>query len=110
MGVLSVQSCVNYKVKVVRHDDNNVFYIPTQRVGFVWKESYFAHSSLSSANREIKEWITKKQFIKEIKNPNKKLKFRTFQICCYFNNCLSLSLIFGHAHTYLPFANKKYSN
>ena len=69
MGVLSVQSCVNYKVKVVRHDDNNVFYIPTQRVGFVWKESYFAHSSLSSANREIKEWITKKQFIKEIKNP-----------------------------------------
>ena len=69
MGVLSVQSCVNYKVKVVRHDDNNVFYIPTQRVGFLWKESYFAHSSLSSANREIKEWIIKKQFIKEIKHP-----------------------------------------
>jgi hypothetical protein len=35
----------------------------------MWKESYFAHSSLSSANREIKEWITKKQFIKEIKHP-----------------------------------------
>jgi hypothetical protein len=69
MGVLSVQSCVNYRVKVVRHDDNNVFYIPTQRVGFMWKESYFAHSSLSGANREIKEWITKKQFIKEIKHP-----------------------------------------
>ena len=69
MGVLSVQSCVNYKVKVVRHDDNNVFYIPTQRVGFRWEESYFVHPSLSSANREIKEWIVKKQFIKEIKHP-----------------------------------------
>lgn len=69
MGVLSVQSCVNYKVKVVRHNDNNVFYIPTQRVGLRWEESYFAYPTLKSANDEIKEWIVKRQFIKEMKHP-----------------------------------------
>jgi hypothetical protein len=69
MGVLSVQSCVNYRVKVVRHDDNSVFYIPAQRVWFRWEESYFAHPSLTGANKEIKEWIVKKEFLNEIKHP-----------------------------------------
>ena len=69
MGVLSVQSCVNYKVKVVRHNDNSLFYIPTQRVGLRWEEYYFAYPTLKTANEKIEEWITEKQFIKETKHP-----------------------------------------
>jgi hypothetical protein len=69
MGVLSVQSCVDYRVRVIRHNDNSVFYIPSQRVGLMWNDSYFAYQSLSGANGEIKEWILKKQFINEMKHP-----------------------------------------
>jgi hypothetical protein len=69
MGVLSVQSCVNYRVKVVRHNDNSVYYIPAQRTGLRWEDSNFAYPSLKGANEEIKEWIVKKQFTKEMKHP-----------------------------------------
>lgn len=69
MGVLSVQSCVNYRVKVVRHNDNSVFYFPEQKVGLRWEHSNFAYPSLKTANDEIREWITNKQFIKETKHP-----------------------------------------
>jgi hypothetical protein len=68
-GVLSLQSCVDYRVRVIRHDDNNVIYIPSQRVGLRWEDSYFAYPSLHSANGEIKEWIVKKQYIREMKHP-----------------------------------------
>lgn len=69
MGVLSLQSCVNYKVLVIRHNDEHVFYIPTQRVGLRWEDSRFAYPTLETANEEIKEWIVKKQFIKQMKHP-----------------------------------------
>lgn len=69
MGVLSIQSCVEYRVRLINHNDNSVFYIPSQRVGLRWDESYFAYPTLNGANGEIKEWIANKQFIKEIKRP-----------------------------------------
>ncbi len=69
VGVLSLQSCVDYRVRVIRYDDKNVIYIPSQRVGLRWEDSYFAYPSLNSANEEIKEWILKKQFVKETKHP-----------------------------------------
>lgn len=69
MGVSSVQSCVNYKVRVIQHSDDHVIYIPTQRIGLRWEDSYFAHTTLSSANGEIKEWIDKKEFLKAYKHP-----------------------------------------
>jgi hypothetical protein len=46
-----------------------VIYIPSQRIGLRWEDSYFAYPSLKSANEEIKEWIVKKQFVKEVKHP-----------------------------------------
>jgi hypothetical protein len=58
MGVLLLQSCVSYRIKVVEHNPGVRYYFPQKRV-FVsdWLdiETYYSDLTLESARKTIKE-------------------------------------------------------
>ncbi len=69
MGVLSIQSCVRYKIRVVRYRDGSVQYAPLKRNVGMWESNGNVYPTENDSRIIIKSWEEERQFIKQTKKP-----------------------------------------